>query len=124
MNFVVKKPIPGFEDINEVELVEVDELFHLLKTGDRVLFTMINPYSLREFSFEIPSDVKALMDINENSKLLVYVNLVKKDPIEDSIVNFKAPMIFNLDTKTCAQIILEKEQFYRLGDFVVPDATE
>ncbi len=121
MKFKVKKPIPGFENLSEVEFVEVDNLFSILKADDKVLFTLINPYALREFSFNIPADVKALLEINENSKLLVYVNIVKKEPISESIVNFKAPMIFNLDNNTCAQVVLENEHFEKLADFIAED---
>jgi flagellar assembly factor FliW len=119
MKFVVKKPISGFENINEVELVKIDDVFSILKADNQVLFTLINPFTLREFSFDIPADVKVLLDIKEDSNLEVYTNIVMKEPITESIVNFKAPFVFNLDNKTCAQVILDNEKFAKLGDFVI-----
>jgi flagellar assembly factor FliW len=119
MKFIVKKPIPGFENVNEVELNKVDESIAVLKDENgRVLFSLINPFVLREYSFDVPADVKALLDINENSKVEVYNNIVMKDPVTESIVNFKAPFLFNLDNNTCAQVILDDEKFAKLGDFL------
>lgn len=119
MKFLVKKPITGFENINEVELIKVDDIFSILKVDERVLFTLINPFALREFSFDVPADVKALLEINKESKLEVYTNVVMKEPITESIVNFKAPFVFNYDNKTCAQVVLNDEKFAKLGDFIV-----
>jgi len=120
MNFKVKKPIPGFENVNEVVLNKIDDTISVLKDSDsNVLFSLINPFVLREdYSFDIPADVKVLLDVNENSKIEVYNNIVMKDPVTESIVNFKAPFLFNLDNNTCAQIILDEEKFAKLGDFI------
>lgn len=119
MKFKVKKPIPGFENVEKVELSKVDDTIAVLKDGEgRVLFSLINPFALREYSFDVPSDVKALLDINENSKIEVYNNIVMKEPVTESIVNFKAPFLFNLDNQTCAQVILENETFEKMGEFL------
>jgi len=119
MKFTVKKPIPGFENINEVELAKIDETIAVLKDSDgRVLFSLINPFVLREYSFDVPADVKVLLDINENSNVEVYNNIVMKEPVTESLINFKAPFLFNLDNKTCAQVILDDEKFAKLGDLL------
>ena len=119
MKYKVKKPIPGFENVNEVELVEVDNNFSILKDEKgNVLFTLINPYSMREYVFEIPADVKVLLDLNDNSEVLVFNNVVMKEPITEAVVNFKAPFIFNPENNTCAQLVLENEGYAKIGDFV------
>jgi flagellar assembly factor FliW len=103
-----------------VELVEVDNNFAVLKDDKgNVLFTLINPYSMKkDYNFEIPSDVKVLLDLDKTKGVLVYNNVVMKEPITEAIVNFKAPFLFNPENQTCAQIILEDEKFAKLGDFV------
>ena len=122
MKFLVKKPLPGFENISEVELVKIDENIAELRDSDgKILFSLINPFVLREYSFDVPADVKALLEINENSNIEVYNNLVAKEPISESIVNFKAPFLFNLDNNTCAQVILENEEYGKIGDFLNKD---
>jgi flagellar assembly factor FliW len=40
-----------------------------------------------------------------------------KDPVTESIVNFKAPFLFNLDNNTCAQVILDNEGYAKIADF-------
>jgi len=121
MKYEVKIPIPGFEDVKEVELVEVDGNFSVLKDDKgNVLFTLINPYSMRpDYTFEIPADVKALLDLDKNQKgVLVFNNVVMKEPITEAYVNFKAPFIFNPENHTCAQVILPDEGYAKIGDFV------
>ncbi len=119
MKFRVVKPILGFEDINEVELVKIDKALAELKDENgNTLFSLINPFVLREYSFDIPSDVKALLELNENSKIEVYNNVVMKEPISEAIVNFKAPFIFDLDNKRCAQIVLDNEEYQKIGEFL------
>jgi len=34
------------------------------------------------------------------------------------LINFKAPFVFNLDNKTCAQFVLEDELIYPLKTFI------
>jgi flagellar assembly factor FliW len=79
-------------------------------------FTLINPYALRDYSFDIPKDVKVLLDINENSNILIYNIVVLHNPITDSVINFKAPLIFNKDNATMAQFILEDEEYLTIGE--------
>ena len=120
MKFKVKKPIGGFENINEVYLEKKDDDFALLKDENgNELFILINPFSLKkEYSFDVPADVKALLDLNENSKIYVYLNVIKKKPTDESLINFKAPFIFNLDNNTCAQVIIDEEEIYPLKEFI------
>jgi flagellar assembly factor FliW len=118
MIYEVKKPILGFEDILKVKLEEVDRLFSTIEAVNKSVptFTLINPYALRDYSFDIPKDVKVLLDINENSNILIYNIVVLHNPITDSVINFKAPLIFNKDNATMAQFILEDEEYLTIGE--------
>ncbi len=120
MEFEVKKPILGFENITKVEFEEIDGLFATLSPSNSKLpaFTLVNPYQLKEYSFDIPKDVQVLLDIKENSKVLVYNIVVLHNPITESVVNFKAPLIFNVDNKTMAQFIIEEESFYTMKELL------
>ena len=120
MEFEVKKPILGFENITKVEFEEIDGLFATLSPANSKLpsFTLVNPYQLKEYSFDIPKDVQVLLDIKEDSKILVYNIVVLHNPITESVVNFKAPLIFNLDNKTMAQFIIEEEGFYTIKELL------
>lgn len=109
MQYEVKSTILGFEQVDRVELKEIDELFSTLKSvhGGDVSFTLVNPYLLREYSFDLPAAISILLDINENSKVLVYNIVVIQDPLDESCINFIAPLIFNQDNATMAQAVLD-----------------
>ena len=120
MIYEVKKPILGFENVLKVEFEEIDGLFATLRAvGEDVpTFTLVNPYQLREYSFEVPKDVQVLLDIKDDSNILVYNIVVLHNPITESVVNFKAPLIFNKDNGTMAQFILKEEGFVVTGELL------
>jgi len=112
MSYKVKGHILGFEHIDEVELFEIDEMFSTIidKEQRGVSFTLVNPYRLREYSFDLPSDIKVLLDIKEGSNVHVYNIVVIKKPLEVSMINFLAPIIINEDNKTVAQAVLNPKR--------------
>jgi len=111
MAYKVKKSVLGFEDTVNIEIVEIDDLFLTMKDVDNenLSFTIVNPYSLREYSFELPTSLKILLDINEKTNFEVYNIVVIQKPLENSIVNFLAPIIVNKDNNTIAQAVLNPE---------------
>lgn len=116
MQYEVKSTILGFENIQCVELKEIDDLFSTLKSCDgSVSFTVVNPYALREYSFDLPTAIRVLLDINEDSKVVVYNIAVIQDPLDESCINFLAPLIFNQDNATMAQAVLDVKNHPGLG---------
>jgi len=116
MQYQVKSTILGFESVECVELNEIDELFLTLRSCDgSVSFTLVNPYALREYSFDLPTAVRVLLDINEDSKVVVYNIAVIQDPLDESCINFLAPLIFNQDNATMAQAVLDVKNHPGLG---------
>ena len=116
MQYQVKSTILGFESVECVELSQIDELFSTLRSCDgSVSFTLVNPYALREYSFDLPTAVRVLLDINENSNVVVYNIVVIQDPLDESCVNFLAPLIFNQDNATMAQAVLDVKNHPGLG---------
>lgn len=120
MTYELKSPILGFEDLNEVVLMEQDEVFAKIQssTNPYIELNLVNPYALREYSFEVPKYVSLLLDITEASNVVVYCVLVNQRPIENSKVNFLAPIIFNKDNGKAAQIALSIKNY---PDFKVAD---
>jgi len=114
----IKKPIPGFESYSKAVFKQIDENFAILGLGD-VSFILINPFSLtKEYSFEVPSDVKVLLGIDEKNPPLVYCNLIKKEPFNESLVNFKAPILINPKNNTLAQVILDDYSLMPIKEFI------
>jgi len=99
MSYEVRGNILGFEDTLDVDIHEVDELFSTIidKSNEGISFTVVSPYALREYSFDMPSDVKAILEINEKSNVSVYNIVVIQKPLENSTINFLAPIIVNND---------------------------
>ena len=118
MKFEVKSEILGFEKITEVELNEVDELFSTLRSSnekDSISFTLINPRKIREYSFDISSATEALLDIKNEEDLLVYNIVVIQNPIDESVINFRAPLIFNKKNMTVSQEVLGIKEYPSYG---------
>ena len=113
----VKSTILGFEDMSSVEIHEIDELFSTMQDADndKISFTMVNPYQLREYSFDLPSDVKVLLDINEESKISIFNMVVIQNPLENSTINFLAPIVMNSDNFTIAQAVLNPKNHSDFG---------
>lgn len=115
--YEIKSSILGFEDIKHIEIHEIDDFFSTMQDTDNkdISFTIVNPYQLREYSFDLPSDIKVLLDINETSKIKVYNIVVIQKPLEESTINFLAPIIINDDNKKIAQAILNKTSHPEFG---------
>ena len=112
MRYKVVGEILGFKDTKEVEVESIDELFSKMTdvNNENISFILVNPYLLREYSFDLPSDIKNSLDINDQSKISVYNILLIQKPIEKSTVNFLAPIIINHDNNSFTQIVLDPKQ--------------
>ena len=115
--YQVKSEILGFENMLHVEIHEIDELFSTMQDSDNkdISFTMINPYQLREYSFDLPSDIKVLLEIKEDSNISVFNIVVIQEPLETSTINFMAPVIVNNDNSTVAQVVLKSKSHPDFG---------
>jgi len=126
MKYEVKSKIAGFEDITELELVQVDELFSTLHATQQegISFTVVNSQLLRGYDFEISDEVVKALDIKSVDDLMVYNMVIIQDPLENSKVNFLAPLILNKANNTMTQSLIEvndEENFgydERLKDYI------
>ncbi len=117
MSYEVKSQILGFEKMMQVEISEIDEMFATMHDIDNkdISFTMVNPYTLREYSFDVPTDVRILLEIKEDSNISVYNITLIQNPLENSTINFLAPIVVNNDNKKIAQVVLNKERHPDFG---------
>lgn len=112
MVFDVVMPIFGFEENKAFELEKIDDIFFKLKSVDgEVNFTLINPYSVRDYEFEIEVEQKAVLGVVEGANILVLNLMIVNTPLEESTVNFASPLIFNFDTNKMGQVILNGNSF-------------
>lgn len=117
MIFDVKSPILGFEKVTKMKLEKIDDIFIRLSNADDEVpvFTLINPFVLREYEFDVPVALKVLLDL-ENSKNIFTANImVIQTPIQNSTINFLAPVIFNFDNHTMGQVVLDSLKYPQYG---------
>ena len=117
MKFSVKNPIPGFENIKEVEITKIDDFFVKMQDVDsQTSFTMINPYALRpEYEFDIPTPYKNLLEITDESQLELYTIVALSSPIEESTVIFLAPVLCNTTSGILVQFVLDIRYYPYFG---------
>lgn len=116
MVFTLKHPLPGFEHINTMELIEIDDFFFRLQSkNDETSFTLVDPFKLRPYEFEMPNYYKILLEAKESTKLLTLNVMIVATPLENSTINFMAPIIFNIDNKTMVQVLLDTVKYPNLG---------
>jgi len=124
MKFDISLPLLGFEEVKQVELQKIDDIFMKMQstTNEHISFTLINPFILREYDFEVPQNTEELLSATKDSNSLILNIVLIQTPIEDSIVNFIGPLIFNTDNNKMAQIILNDSTKYgvaeKISDFL------
>ncbi|MDQ7059820.1 MAG: flagellar assembly protein FliW [Sulfurimonas sp.] len=118
MKFDISVPLLGFKDVSQVELQKIDEVFMKMQstTDEHISFTLINPFILREYDFEVPEHIEEALGATKDSNLLILNIVLIQTPIEDSIVNFVGPLIFNTDNNKAAQIILNDSKEYSVAE--------
>ncbi|WP_294961612.1 flagellar assembly protein FliW [Sulfurimonas sp.] len=118
MKFDISVPFLGFDSIKQVEIEKIDDVFMKMVSceDDQISFTLIDPFVLREYDFEIPNNVKEIMEINEKSNLLILNIVLIQTPIESSVVNFVGPLIFNTDNNKAVQVILAESTEYGVAE--------
>jgi len=117
MVFEVKFPILGFDSVKRVKLTKIDDLFMKLENSDDATpsFTLVNPFMLRDYSIDIPPYLKSLLEITDKSNILIVNVMIVSTPIENSTVNFIAPLVFNFDNNNMAQLVLDSNRYPHLG---------
>ncbi|MEO1953992.1 MAG: flagellar assembly protein FliW [Campylobacterales bacterium] len=117
MSYEIKGHILGFDKTRNVDIKKIDDFFSTLidTENEHISFTLINPYMLREYSFDLPSNIKSLLEITEDSNVSVYNIAVVQEPLQRTAVNFIAPIIVNEDNKTIGQAILKRSEHPDFG---------
>ncbi|MDO4674125.1 flagellar assembly protein FliW [Campylobacter sp.] len=114
MKLAVKCPILGFEETRSMEFSTIDELFVRLKSldGQDFSFILINPYLIRpDYEFDIPTYYQELLALTPESDMRVFNIVAIAKTIEESTVNFLAPVVINLDNNSMVQVILDTANY-------------
>jgi flagellar assembly factor FliW len=118
MKFDIAVPLLGFENVKEVQLQRIDDIFMKMQAIEdkHISFTLVDPFVLRKYDFEVPQKTQELLEIDEKSNILILNIVLIQTPIEDSVVNFIGPVVFNTDTNKAAQVILQESTKYGVAE--------
>lgn len=118
MKFDISIPLLGFEHIKQVELQKIDDIFMKMQAVDdkHISFTLINPFVLRDYDFEVPKNIQDTLEIDKDSNMLVLNIVLIQTPIEESVINFIGPLVFNTENQKMAQIILQESTKYGVAE--------
>lgn len=110
MVYEVVMPLAGFDDEIKFELTQIDNFFSLIKSEPNgIEIRVITLQDIKNIEFDIEDEVVEKLDLNENSKYSVFYIFVLQSPVQKSIVNLFAPLIFNHDNKKMGQIQLDMD---------------
>ena len=110
----VAKPIFGFEDIGEFEFEKIDDFFYTIKNG-KISFTLIDPLAVRDYSFSIDNSYKDILKAEDSEDVKVYNIVTILNPIEESTINFLAPILINEKNRLLTQVVLDEKKYPEFG---------
>lgn len=113
----------GFESAKKYILIPLgDTPYKSLQSLDveGLAFTLTTPFAFYEnYDFEIPEHVVSQLEIDGIEDMDVYSIIVIQEPLTESTLNLKAPLILNVKKGFGKQIILN-EEFPLKYKFFVP----
>ena len=84
-------------------------------------FVVMNPFSLcPDYAPSLPAEELQFLGASESGELGYYVLCAVKEPVCESTVNLRCPIVVHPSDRTAAQVILEDTPYHmrhRLGDF-------
>ncbi len=90
-------------------------------TTPELAFVAMNPFSLKpDYAPKLQEAELDAMGVGESQDLSFYVLCVVRDPVSESTVNLKCPVVVNEETGAAMQTILEDgdyEMRHRLSEF-------
>ena len=119
MEYKAVLPIFGFDGCKRVSLEQIDEIFYRMENLDnRSLpsFTLVSPTALRDdYNFEIPDNIAHNLEIESPDDVKVLNIMVLDTPIENSHINFMAPLLFNTKKGLMGQYVIEPKENQNFG---------
>ena len=114
MELNVSSAILGFENITHYKLKQIDDFFYTLENGD-ISFTLIDPAKVRDYVFDLPAAYAQKLHANKETKFKTLAIVVLQNPIEESVINFLAPVVINEEKKLLAQVALDEQKYPGFG---------
>lgn len=89
--------------------------------GPSPAFVLMNPFSLKpDYAPVLSQEELSLMGVSQSQELCYYVMCVAKQPVSESTVNLRCPVVVNPDLHRAVQVILDTDEYrmrHRLDEF-------
>ena len=118
MDYKVVLPILGFDGVENFTLEPVDDIFYRARNRDAETpaFTLIQPAALRDdYVFELPKGAAETLQLESEEDALVLNIMIIDTPLEESHVNFVAPLVFNRKRGVMGQVVLDSARYPEYG---------
>ena len=120
---VFEKGLPGFDGLKNFELAALEQVgFFNLSSSEQenISLLLIDPYIyFPNYEIEIDDNTTKRFGIKDATDVLVLSVLTLNDDVEKITVNLRAPIIINLTTGKCEQVILDREDYLVRQSLVV-----
>ena len=84
-------------------------------------FILMNPFSLKpDYAPVLSPEELKVMGVSESYELCYYVMCVAREPVGESTVNLRCPVVVNPDLRRACQVILDTQDYHmrhRLDEF-------
>lgn len=84
-------------------------------------FILMNPFSLKpDYAPLLSQEELSLMGVTQSHELCYYVMCVAREPVGESTVNLRCPVVINPDLRKGVQVILDTRDYqmrHRLDEF-------
>ena len=81
-------------------------------------FIAMNPFSLHpSYQPLLSSEELREMEVKDSHALCYYVLCVVREPVQESTLNFKCPVVVNPDSRRAIQVILESDAYHIFDDW-------
>lgn len=79
---------------------------------ENLAFILMNPFSLYpDYSPRLSPEDSQRLGLKETSEVTYYAICVIHENISDSTINLKSPLLFNVETRIGAQVLLENQEY-------------
>ncbi|MCR1953977.1 flagellar assembly protein FliW [Clostridioides mangenotii] len=116
MDIKFRKPLLGFDNLVEFEIVdvEINRIFKEVNSleDENIGFLAISPFDMDE-NYEIKlsdNDIKELEIENPEDVLLLNI-ITLGDSLATSTVNMRAPIVINIKNKFASQIVIQNDKY-------------
>lgn len=114
------KGIPGFEEVTDYVLCDVDEDYSYLQAVNHaeIAFIVTNPFiRFEEYEFELSEDLIEELKLSEDKGIAVRCIVTWNSDPARVTANLLAPLVFNISDRLGKQIVLQNTSYQTRHSF-------